>query len=162
MNDSPPPEDAASLKLQLDLERLDRKWLEGKERYGASASGDMGGGWTKTCLGPFHAGFCIFAGIALIALGVMWLRDPHSGHLGNCNRGLSLIVVGIATIAIAGAMLWGQRQNRRAYHEAKQRYDAQRQELLQAIAASKVGNCGEAETDKLSDGEGQLPTEAGG
>ena len=137
MNDPLPPEDAASLKLLLDLERLDRKWLEEKERYGASASGDMGGGWTKTCLGPVHAGFGIFAGIAIIALGVMWLRDPHPGHAGNSNHGLSLILGGIAILAIAGAMLWNQCQDRRAYREAKQRYEGQRQELLKAIAASK-------------------------
>ena len=137
MNDSPLPEDAASLKLQLDLERLDRHWLEEKERYGASACGDMGGGWTKTALGPVHPGLGIIGGIVIIALGVMWLRDPHPGHAGNSNQGLFLILGGIAILAISGAMLWGQCQNRRAYHEAKQRYEGQRQELLKAIATSK-------------------------
>ena len=134
MNDSPLPEDVASLKLQLELERLDRQWLEEKERYGASTCGDMGGGWAKTGLGPVHPGLGIIGGIVGIALGVMWLRDP--GHSGNSNRGRSWILWGIAILAIAGAMFWGQCQNRKEYREAKQRYESQRQQLLKAIAAS--------------------------
>ena len=135
MNDSPPPEDAASLKLQLDLERLDRQWLEEKERYRAAGCGDMGQGWTMMGLGPVNPGLGVIGGIVMVALGVMWLRNP--GHPGNSKRGLSMILGGIAMAAIAGAMLWGQCQKRREYREAKQRYESRRQELLKAIAASK-------------------------
>lgn len=137
MTASPLPEDAASLQLQFDLERLDRQWLEEKDRYGASACGDIGGGWTRTGLGPVNPVLGIIAGIVGIALGVMWMRDPHPGHLGNSNRGLPFVLGGIATIAIAGAMLWGQCRNRKAYREAKHRYEGQRQALLKALAASK-------------------------
>ena len=65
--------------------------------------------------------------------------------------GLFAIVAGIVTLGVAGAMLWHRNQNRRAYDEARQRYEGQRQELLQAIAASRARANAREKTDRPAD-----------
>ena len=132
MSDSQPPEDMAALKLQLELERLDRSWMEQEQQYLTSACGNIQGGWMRTGLGPANPVLGILAGIVVIVFGFAYLSLRRMAGVG-----LFGIIAGIVTLAVASAMLRGQIRNRRAYHEAKQRYESQRQELLQAIAASK-------------------------
>jgi len=143
MNDSRPPEDAVTLKVELDLERLDRQWLEEEQRYSASACGDVHGGWIRTGLGPAHPGLGVASAVIVIISGLALLTNPAMFHIG-----LFAIVAGIVTLGVAGAMLRHQNRNRSAYDEARQRYEGQRQELLQAIAASRESTSTKEETDR--------------
>jgi hypothetical protein len=143
MNDSRPPEDAVTLKVELDLERLDRQWLEEEQRYSASACGDVHGGWIRTGLGPAHPGLGIVGAVIVIVFGLVLLADAAMFDVG-----LFAIVAGIVTLGVAGAMLRRQNRNRSAYDEARQRYEGQRQELLQAIAVSRESINAREETDR--------------
>jgi uncharacterized membrane protein YidH (DUF202 family) len=143
MDDSRAPEDAVTLKLEFELERLDRQWLEEEQRYSASACGNVHGGWIRTGLGPAHPGLGIVGAVIVIVFGLVLVADPAMFDVG-----LFAIIAGIVTLGVAGAMLWHRNRNRSAYDEARGRYEGQRQELLQAIAASRESTTAREETDR--------------
>lgn len=132
-----------TLKMELELERLDRQWLEEEQRYSALACGDVHGGWMRTAFGPAHPGLGVVGAVVVIAFGVALLSLPAMFDVG-----LFAIIAGIVTLGIAGAMLWNRNRNRSAYDGARQRYEGQRQELLQAIAASRERANAREETDR--------------
>jgi hypothetical protein len=124
MNDAQPNEDVATLKLKLELEKLERQWLEERSTYlvrGRVMSFPMAIG---------GAVFGIVIGIVAFCIGVSCLdSDPE----------LSARMMVIATVAVGagGVSGWYYGRKAQAYNEAKAYYDERRQQLLRQIAASK-------------------------
>lgn len=124
-NDSTPaePEDVETLKLELELEKLERQWVEEKQPYLPYEN-------VNVPLSYFF-GFIMFAGpIVVIGMGLLvYAEGPGKG----------LCIIGLGILAFVGSVVVWMYHSRkeRQYKEAKQRYEDRRQQLLQDIAASK-------------------------
>jgi hypothetical protein len=122
-NDSHPAEDVATLKLQLELEKLDRQWVEEKQPYLPYEN--------------VNVPFSYFMGFLIFALPIFFIGWGLSNYAEGQKPDKGLIVVGIFFL-VGSVVVWmyHSRKNR-LYNEAKQRYEERRQQLLQEIAASR-------------------------
>ena len=145
MNDSDPNKDVTTLKLELELEKLERRWLEEKQPY-------LYRGQEVTVRWAVAGGLIMVAlGIVFISVGLSQLSDRERTIMGP-----SPIVVG--ALAICLGLLGGAHSVRkaRAYNDAKQRYEHRRRKLVAdiSIGQQEAGgpnwncpSCGEAVPD---------------
>lgn len=127
-NDSSPAEDVATLKLELELEKLERQWLEERAQL---APGYSHGAEPSAAGAIFYGYFFVVVGIVLIGGGLTIFKDdgPVAGN--------PAVVVGTLIVCLGVAARWFLDRKLRQYNEAKHRYEDRRQELVQDIAASR-------------------------
>ena len=115
--DSGSDENVATVKLELELEKLGRAWSEEERihRRDAASAGIEG----HPMLVPLSAGF---AGIVFVGIGIS-VRQGMVVLMGLVLAGLGLIRYTIACNKMD------------AYNKAKEKYEHRRQQLLQQIAA---------------------------
>jgi len=135
-NDLRPTEDVETLKLELELERLERQWLEEKAKL---APGYSHGTEPSAAGAIFYGYFFVVVGIVLIGGGLTIFKDdrPVAGN--------PAVVVGTLIVCLGGAARWFLDRKLRQYTEARQKYEDRRQQLLQDVAASR---------EKANEGEG--------
>ena len=130
MNDSQPNEDVATLKLELELERLDRQWLEERPRY-------LSRGREVTIPEAIVCGFLVVVvGIVVIGIGLSVLAD--AGRPDVTPLGTVAIVAGTLMLGAGVVVGWYYARKAQAYNEAKESYEQRRQQLLREIEASKA------------------------
>ncbi len=127
MNASEPNEDVEKLKLELELEKLDRQWLEERKRY-LSRGQEVN---TLTAVLPAISG--ILVGIYAIGTGLSGLADPD--HFPDP---VFLVVLGSCVIGAGVLASWYYARLALKYSDANQRYEDRRQKILQDISGAKA------------------------
>ncbi len=112
---SQPGENTATLKLKLELERVERQWLQGKQRYGLAVGVPV----------SIFGFFCALLGIVLIAEG---LSEPK--ELGIWP-GVMVFVIGMATGCFCA---WRSK----AYYHTWKKYQNRRKGILCDLVASRA------------------------
>ena len=143
MNDYRPAEDVATLKLQLELEKLERHWLEERQSYFVprgiielTVAKVIGGGIV-----------CIVVGIFLISIGLWSFSHPDLDPEGS----FKVIVVGVCLVGVGVVLGWRYFHRAQEYAEARQVYQHRREQLLQDIAASRERATAEEDNDQLAE-----------
>jgi hypothetical protein len=136
-------EDLETIKLHHELERLDREWTMGLDRY--RVQGKDGHYSVPSATGS------IFGGVIVIAFGIFWMIGASSMGAPGFFPLFGLIFIGVAVASMVSGS-----SKAVAYEQARQVYERRRQEVLHEIsarstAASDDGRGGEDPGPKLKD-----------
>ncbi len=121
-NDSSPAEDFETLKLQLELEKLQRQWLEQKPNltggYPSQAEPKVSDGiWIGTLM--------VVVGIVFIGVGLFIFQS--GGYSNPEQLGTGIAVVGIVLLGLGVLVGRSYVRQARKYNEAKETYEDRRQ-----------------------------------
>ena len=122
-------EDVGTLELELELEKLERQWLEEKHPYLAYEN-------VNVPLSYFLGFFMFAVPIVIIGWGLLKYEEVQNSDKG---AGMVVGVIVLAAFLLVGSVVVWMYHSRKdqLYKEAKQRYEDRREQLLQDIAASR-------------------------
>lgn len=116
-------DDLETIKLQNELERIDREWVMEKDQY-------MIRGKHGTLREPTSGPAGILIGIFVICFGLFWTVMAAAIFPPMALFGLIFIGFAIANIATS-------KRKAKAYDAARARYDARRRELLRELREAR-------------------------